>query len=396
MKELFINNDKTKQWLTTLEQLEVSIKQSALQADEQNCFVADNIELVRKSGYSAITLPSLYGGAGFSIHDAIVLQETLASYDGSTALVMAWTLLTVGELYENQYWDDTLLQSFSNEVTAGAIINRAVSEAATGSPIRGGKPTTTAIRNGNQYIITGRKSYTTGAYALDYFLVSAWLQDEEQIGFFLLAKDTPGLQIEDNWDMVGMRGTGSHDVVLNQVTVDENKLVEIPSYRTGFKLNPWLLLIPATYLGIAQAAATYAIDFANRHQPNSITTTIAHLPNVQSSIGEMELLLLQARHSLYGTALAWERQTDKELLVSSVNAAKHTATNHAIAIVDIAMRIVGAKSLQLSNPLQRYYRDVRAGLHNPPMDDLTISLLAKHANNNWRQKEGIIDEKNTN
>lgn len=54
-------------------------------------------------------------------------------------------------------------------------------------------------------------------------------------------------------------------------------------------------------------------------------------------------------------------------------------TNHAISVVDKAMRVVGAKSLQRSNPLQRYYRDVRAGLHNPPMDDASISLLAKTA-----------------
>ncbi|MEH7747496.1 acyl-CoA dehydrogenase, partial [Neobacillus drentensis] len=49
---------------------------------------------------------------------------------------------------------------------------------------------------------------------------------------------------------------------------------------------------------------------------------------------------------------------------------------------DLAMRIVGAKSLSLNNPLQRYYRDVRAGLHNPPMDDMTLQLLAKYSVNN--------------
>ena len=54
-------------------------------------------------------------------------------------------------------------------------------------------------------------------------------------------------------------------------------------------------------------------------------------------------------------------------------------TNSAITIVDKAMRLVGAKSLQRTNPLQRYYRDVRAGLHNPPMDDMTIKKLALSA-----------------
>jgi alkylation response protein AidB-like acyl-CoA dehydrogenase len=65
---------------------------------------------------------------------------------------------------------------------------------------------------------------------------------------------------------------------------------------------------------------------------------------------------------------------------------KHTVTNSAISIVDKAMRIVGAKSLQQSNPLQQYYRDFRAGLHNPPMDDMTIKKLALAAIEDEKQK----------
>ena len=66
-------------------------------------------------------------------------------------------------------------------------------------------------------------------------------------------------------------------------------------------------------------------------------------------------------------------------MTNELGAVKYTITNSAIDIVDKAMRIVGAKSLQRQNPLQRYYRDVRAGLHNPPMDDVTILKLAQTA-----------------
>ncbi|NLY78998.1 MAG: acyl-CoA dehydrogenase, partial [Lysinibacillus sp.] len=181
--------------------------------------------------------------------------------------------------------------------------------------------------------------------------------------------------------------TGSHDLVLENVELDEASLVEIPNYNTGFKLNGWLLTIPATYLGIAQAARDYAIEFANSHSPNSIKGTIATLPNVQSLIGEIELELSKARFTLYGAAQSYVDLKNKEeiteieatAIVNAVNVAKHTVTNAAISVVDKAMRVVGAKSLQRNNPLQRYYRDVRAGLHNPPMDDLTIKKLAESA-----------------
>lgn len=58
---------------------------------------------------------------------------------------------------------------------------------------------------------------------------------------------------------------------------------------------------------------------------------------------------------------------------------KYFATNTAIQVVDEAMRIVGGQGLYSSNPMQRYYRDVRAGLHNPPGDDITVSMFARQA-----------------
>lgn len=393
MKDLFIKTEQQRIWIEKLASLETIFKNNAQQIDEQSAFPHEHIQALRELGYTKLTLPKEFGGEGFNIYEAISLQETLASYDGSTALAVGWTLLTVGELFENKYWEPTKLNEFAKKVEKGAIINRAVSEVATGSPIRGGRPGTTAKRNGNQWIINGRKSYTTASPELDYFLTSAWIEEEEKVGFFLIEKEAEGLSIDETWDVIAMRGTGSHDLVLNNVVVDESDLVEIPSYNTGFKLNGWLLIVPATYLGIAQAARDYAIQFANSHSPNSIQGTIASLPNVQSLIGEIELELATARFALYGAAQSYSdlNQEGKELteedgmnIINAVNTAKYVVTNAAIKVVDKAMRVVGAKSLQRTNPLQRYYRDVRAGLHNPPMDDLTIKKLAESALNEGR------------
>lgn len=391
MRDLFIKTKQQRSWLEKLSTLERTFKDNASQIDEDSSFPREHIQALREIGYTKVTLPKEYGGEGLNLLETIALQETLASYDGSTGLATAWTLLTVGELFENKYWESTKLQAFAKAVEQGAIINRAVSEVATGSPIRGGRPGTQAVSEGNKWIINGRKSYTTGSPELDYFLTSAWIEEKEKIGFFLIHKDTPGLSIDETWDVISMRGTGSHDLVLENVVVDESDLVELPNYNTGFKLNGWLLLIPATYLGIAQAARDYALRFANTHSPNSIQGTIATLPNVQSLLGEIELELATARFALYGAASNYVEIKQKErdghelseddgtLIVNAVNTAKHVATNAAIKVVDKAMRVVGAKSLQRTNPLQRYYRDVRAGLHNPPMDDITIKKLAEFA-----------------
>lgn len=83
---------------------------------------------------------------------------------------------------------------------------------------------------------------------------------------------------------------------------------------------------------------------------------------------------------MYGVIERWEAEPqNRKNLGSSLAAVKYVATNSANEVVDLAMRIVGAHSLFKDNPLQRYYRDVRAGLHNPPMDDAVIALFARQA-----------------
>lgn len=93
----------------------------------------------------------------------------------------------------------------------------------------------------------------------------------------------------------------------------------------------------------------------------------------------MDLELTKARFALYGAAEAYDDKERRNQLTNELSIAKSIVTNAALTIVDKAMRLVGAKSLQQSCPLQRYYRDVRAGLHNPPMDDITIQKLADSA-----------------
>ena len=230
-------------------------------------------------------------------------------------------------------------------------------------------------------MISGRKIFTTLSPVLDYFVVSARINDSDEVGQFLVHKNREGLSIDETWDSVAMRATGSHDLVLDQVQLDaEDLLTKI----TPGKKPPqgWLLHIPAVYQGIATAAFDYALNFANTYAPNSLASgTIAQFPTVQQKLGEMKLKLIQNEYLLYGAARDWD-QADSEAkfaLADALAATKVAVVNNALDIVDLAMRLVGAKSLSANNPLQRYYRDVRAGLHNPPMEDMVLVNLAKSA-----------------
>ena len=304
-------------------------------------------------------------------------QEVIGQYCGSTALAIGWHNMIALELLANQAWSLENKQKIFREIADGALVNRAATEPATGSPTRGGRPQTNAQRKGDKWIISGRKTFTSLAPALDIILVSAWIAEEETIGWFKVYKNQPGVSIEETWDMISMQGTGSHDLLLENVVVADHDFVEVASQK---KAAGWLLHIPACYLGIATGAKNYAIQFAKAYSPNSLKGPISELPHIQMKIGQMELEWLQARTFLYSVAQKWDQYPDKrEEMGAELAAVKVAVTNQAMSIVDKAMRIVGAQSLQRKNPMQRFYRDVRAGLHNPPMDDATYSLLAKSA-----------------
>lgn len=390
MSNIFIKTEKQKKWLDQLHQFEEKFKSKSAEIDELSIFPLENVKDLVGIGYASLTLPLELGGEGFSVYDMVLLQETLASYDANTALSMGWSLGVVGELYEKSLWKKDKLDFFANEVINGALINRSASEAQTGSPTRGGRPGTTAVKNGDTWVINGRKIFTTASPVLSYFLTSAWIAEKEKVGFFLINRNLDGVSIEETWDVVSMRGTSSNDLILDNVVVHESDLVELPEFASGGKINGWLLHIPATYLGVAQAARDYAVHFANTHSPNSLNGPIAQLPNVQQLIGEIDLELTKARFVIYGAASSYDNEATRHVMSNEVSVAKHIVTNSAITIVDKAMRLVGAKSLQRTNPLQRYYRDVRAGLHNPPMDDMTIKKLALSALEEEKNKNNIV------
>lgn len=375
----FFQSAEQKEYIQKLEAAIKSFSGRSENLDESKGFPFENIQELKDFGYPKLTLAKEYGGNGGSLYDFLLSQEKIAEYCGPTALGIGWHVGTVLSLTEKRPWEKEDMDELFDAVSKGALINTAASEAGTGSPTRGGRPETTAIKKGNQWVLDGRKTFTTLSPVLDIFLVTAWVPQDEQLGTFLVHRNIKGISIEETWDMISMQGTGSHDLVLNEVILPEKYYV-MQSKPGKKEPESWLLHIPACYLGIAMAARNYAIEFAKTYSPNSLPGPIRDLPNVQRMIGEIELELSEARHFLYSVAEKWETQTENhDELSKELGAVKLSVVNKSISIVDKAMRVVGAKSLQRTNPLQRYYRDVRAGLHNPPMDDATITMLAKAA-----------------
>ncbi|MCM3454759.1 acyl-CoA/acyl-ACP dehydrogenase [Heyndrickxia oleronia] len=355
-----------------------AFKQRAANNDSTGRFPFENIQDLKNSNYTQLTAPREFGGGEIPLYDFVRFQEAIAIGDGATALSIGWHMGTMMNLAKNRPWKESLFTFICREVQNGALLNVCATEEQTGSPTRGGRPLTTAVKNGDTWVISGRKSFATMAQMLDFFVVSATIEETDEVGFFLIPSQANGISVEETWDSIAMRSSGSHDLVLENVEIPleylTEKLVQRKKTATGY-----LLHIPACYLGIAEAAKREAVHFAKNYKPNSLPHPIFELPAIQQKIGEIELKLLESRHFLYSVAKMWDESSieQQNQLSPELSAVKLSVTNKAVEIVDLAMRIVGARSLSEKSPLQRYYRDVRAGLHNPPMDDMTLMLLAK-------------------
>jgi len=350
----------------------------ALGHDKNGTFPYENFKELKAIGYPALAVPKECGGLGISLYEMLCYQEVIGKADGSTALSIGWHMGLMKQLGEKRNWKKEKYESVIRDVVeTGALLNSAASEPATGSPTRGGKPETFAKEVDTGWVINGRKTFTTLSPILSYFIVSASIDGTDDVGNFLIKRDRKGVSVDETWDSIAMRGTGSHDLVLEDVHVEKDDLVEImtPGNKTP---AGWLLHIPACYLGIAQAAQKVALEFATTYSPNSIKGTISELPNVKQKLGEMELGILESKHFLYSVAKKWDESNEetKATMGPELGAVKLSVVNKAVNVVDLAMRVVGARSLSEKSNLQLYYRDVRAGLHNPPMDDMTIMQLA--------------------
>ncbi|WP_169086445.1 acyl-CoA dehydrogenase family protein [Paenibacillus sp. PL91] len=375
----YIRNAEERARAEKIEALAARFAERAAEHDREGSFPHENFAELREAGYLKLTVPSEFGGDEASLHELVALQERLAYGDGSTALAVGWHIGQVLHLRTTRKWPDRLFSELCQAIVAdGAMINTFASEAASGSPSRGGKPETTAIRQDGGWLITGRKTFSTLSPILDRFVVTAYIPEEETTADFLIYKNER-VTIIETWDTIGMRGTGSHDVVLNGVFASDDSRLSGKGADDG---GGWLLHIPACYVGIAMAARDFAINFAKTYRPNHLQGPIAELPMVQQSIGQMEAELRTARSLLYAAADRWDQEVDnRPFLKPELGLAKYVAVNNAIKVVDIAMRIVGGASLSKTLPLERYYRDVRAGLHNPPMDNTVLHTLAADALN---------------
>jgi alkylation response protein AidB-like acyl-CoA dehydrogenase len=361
--------------------------------DRDGSFPYENYVDLHESGYLCLAIPPEFGGEGADVFEMTLAQEHLARGDGSTGLATGMLVQIIGREGEARDWPTPVFATVCKTIAAeGGLINSVVTEPELGSVSRGGVPATSATPTEGGWLINGHKMFATGAPALRYFVTGVVLPPNEQAprgetASAIVEAGAPGLRVESTWgDSLSLRTSGNDDVYFENVFVPDGWVIgrraigaPIPTGQYP-GLSAWGLTISAVYLGIGQAACDAACDYANTRVPPSLGKPIAELAHIQQWIGEMQITLDAARAQLHGTARTWiEHPAARATLAPQIAAAKYLCTNAACAVSEKALRVAGGFSLTRALPLERYFRDARAGLFNPPQDDLALGQVGRAA-----------------
>jgi alkylation response protein AidB-like acyl-CoA dehydrogenase len=353
----------------------------AAEHDRDASFPFENFDALHAAGLLNLTAPQTIGGAGGGLADIARLIGPIAAGDASTALVLLMHWLQTAVILRAERWPaqlrDTVIRDSVNGV---ALINALRVEPELGTPARGGLPATTARRVPEGWRLNGRKIYSTGSPILRYGMVWAKTTDAAPlVGMFLVPMPADGLRIEPTWDHLGMRASGSHDVVLQDVLIPADHAADIRPPQDWQNRDPmqgiWSTIgISALYDGIARAARDWLVGYLHERKPANLGAALATLPRFQEAVGRIEALLATSRILIDTTAAAADRVTPAQ-----ASLVKLTVTDNAIAAVGLAMELVGNPGLSRANPLERHYRDVLCSRVHTPQNDMILLAAGRQA-----------------
>lgn len=340
----------------------------AARHDEAGTFVEEAFDALRASGALALGVPAELGGGGATIAEVAEFQRRLAHHCGSTALASSMhqhvTAFTAWRYRREMPGAEATLRRVANEgivlvSTGGADFTQ---------------PRGEAVRVDGGYRVTGRKVFASQSPA-GAVMSTMFAYDDPEQGRRVLNMAVPiaseGVTVIDNWNALGMRGTGSGDIVLEDVFVPDERVLANRPYGV---VDPPLQVIASiafsiingAYLGVAEAARDAAVA--------TLTGTERGLdPVVHRQVGLMNHRLRVASWAFDGSlAIVGDDPDPSVERVAAIMAAKREIALAGIEVCDLAMELGGGSAFFKGSVIERAYRDIRAAKFHPFTPEATL------------------------
>ena len=349
----------TPDWSTDLAKLGPQIAEEGRACDSENRYVGANIATLREHGFLGLAVPAELGGGGLSRIELATMLRELAHYCSATALVMAMHTHTVAAAAWRWRYQKAPTDGLLKRV-AGERLQLLSSG---GSDWLPGSGTAEKVEGG--YKVNGLKVFASGAPSADIFMTGAVEQTAEgptalQFG---VPMKSPGVSIVETWDTMGMRGTASHSVKLENVFVADAAIAaRRPAgvWHPSFHLISMIAfpLVYAVYTGVAEMARDIAVAAASkRPQPDTV-----------EAVGQLDTELAATRIAHHSMVEQMELAQPGPDTTNKVFQHRALVARSALKTVELALAAAGGGGYFKSMRLERAFRDIQGARFHPLQD----------------------------
>src|SRR5580704_7774549 len=327
--------------------------------DAAAIFRKDLLDEMFSLGLMGIEIPEEYGGQGGNFFQSILAVEALAAVDPAAAVIVD-VQNTIANNILIRWGNDEQKRRYFPQLARDTVAAFALSEAGSGSDAFA--MATRATRQGDHFLITGRKLWITNAAEAGIYFLFANANPEaghRGITCFLVERNTPGFQVGKKEDKLGIRASSTCELILDDCRVPAaNVLGEVgKGYKIAIEtLNEGRIAIGSQMAGLAQGALDHAIAYAKQRE--QFGHPIADFQGVQFELAEMATEVEAARLLVYNAA----RLKDAGLpFVTEAAMAKYFASTIAETVASRAVEVFGGVGFTKDYPVEKLYRDAKIG-----------------------------------
>jgi alkylation response protein AidB-like acyl-CoA dehydrogenase len=338
------------------------VQPRAREIDETEEYPEDLFEVFRDAGLLGLCIPEEHGGSGAGILGLAIAIEEVAKYSNAAALMLLLTRLPTGpvmiagspqqnERYVRPVADGSQKASFC------------LSEPQAGSDVMGMR--TRAVRDGDDWVLTGTKCWISGVRQADWYTVFAKTADDpasrahDSITPFIVERGWDGVEVGSIDRKMGVKGVDTGELLLHGVRVPaDNVIGAIGGWQVAMQgLNAMRPIVAARGIGLAEGALMYAVDYVKERA--AFTRTIADFQGIQWEIGKLATEIEAARLLTYRAAWMADRGDFTKEFVPYLSMCKYYATELAVRASDICLQLLGAAGYMKDHPMELYYRDAK-------------------------------------
>ena len=326
--------------------------------DENQTFPAAVVRKLGQLGYMGAIFPEQYGGAGLGYVEYAIIIEELSRVDGSVGIILAaHTSLCSNHIYKAG--SEEQKQKYLTKLASGEWLGCwSLTEPEAGSDAAGTR--STAVRDGDCWVLNGSKTFTTNAHYADVCVGMAMTDRSAArhgISAFILEKDTPGFRAGRKENKLGLRASATGEVIFSNCRLPQSQMLGkagegfVDSLRI---LDGGRVSIAALSIGMAQGAYDAALKYAKLRK--QFGRPISEFQAIQHKLVDMATKIEASRLLTYRAA----RMIDAGKRVTRESAmAKLFASESAVWIAGEAVQIYGGYGFVKDYPVEKFYRDVK-------------------------------------